>query len=185
MRRDGIPHNITVCNIIFLANNQSPEQSGLFLCRHTARSATHGGFYCVRLHRYPPLPFPSLLRAVQRPSGDRAQLPDICMISANRLFAAQKPQNARNKTPYQRHAETVKRCRNARERSKTLYRADSRQKTRRRRGDTAPPGPDTATNVEPRDISMDTSDTTPTSGSPPAARKSPKSLIVAKSIVAG
>ena len=60
-----------------------------------------------------------------------------------------------------------------------------RRSTRRRIGEAALPGPDTATNVEPRDISMDTSGTAPTSGSPPSVRKSPKSLIVAKSIVAG
>ena len=61
----------------------------------------------------------------------------------------------------------------------------SRRETRRRRGYTAQPMPDTATNVETRDISMDTSSRPPLSGSPPSVRKSPKSLIVAKSIVAG
>lgn len=35
MRRDLIRHNITACNIIFSANNTSPEQSGLFSCCHT------------------------------------------------------------------------------------------------------------------------------------------------------
>ena len=80
--------------------------------------------FCVRLHRFPPLPFPPLLRDVQRPSGCYAPIPDICMISVCRLFTAQKPQNAQNKTPYQRHAETVKRRRNAYKRPKTLYHAD-------------------------------------------------------------
>lgn len=61
----------------------------------------------------------------------------------------------------------------------------SRRETRRRRGEAAHPGPDTATNVEPQDISMDTPSTQPMSRSPPSVRKSLKSLIVAKSIVAG
>lgn len=80
--------------------------------------------FCIRLHRYPARSFPSILRAVQRPSVDRAQLPDIHETTAYRLFTAQKPQNAQNKTPYQRHAETVKRRRNAYKRLKTLYHAD-------------------------------------------------------------
>lgn len=80
--------------------------------------------FCIKLHRYQPLPFQPFLRAVKRPSGDRAQLPDMRTTTAHRLFTAQKPQNAQNKTPYQRHAETVKRRRNAYKRPKTLYHAD-------------------------------------------------------------
>ena len=113
--------------------------------------------FCIRLHRYSPFSFPPFLRAVQRPSGCYAAIPDIHMISVHSLFAAQKPQNAQNKTPYQRHAETVKRRRNAYKRPKTLYHADFQTDNTHRRREAALPGPDTATNVEPRGISMDTS----------------------------
>ena len=49
----------------------------------------------------------------------------------------------------------------------------------------APTGPGTATNVEPRDVYQDTSSRPTLPRSQSYARKSPKSLIVAKSIVAG